>query len=78
MSATSTTTPAEPIAGYFCSATSAPLHKHFLPGWAYRKDIEYLEVGADLAFRGGGFAKVLQKFCKSQTTKKGPPFGEPF
>ena len=21
---------------------------------------------------------VLQKFCKSQTTKKGPPFGEPF
>ena len=42
------------------------------------KGIEYLEVEADLAFRGGGFAKVLQKFCKSQTTKKGPPFGEPF
>jgi len=22
--------------------------------------------------------EALQKFCKSQTTKKGPPFGEPF
>ena len=31
-----------------------------------QQGIEYLKAG------------VLQKFCKSQATKKGPPFGEPF
>ena len=47
----------------------AKMTKHYQDGHT-EKGIEYLEARADLAFWGGGFAKVLQ----IEEKKKGPTF----